>query len=70
MTTDNSKHRLANKTGQRRQYFRFLVESIDAMSGVCTISPDVTTKSRARLFVHLQMLKCLPISQSILHTAC
>ena len=64
MITNNSKQMIAYRRTQRSQQFVWLVELIDVVSDVSTVSSHVSTKSSIRYFVHAQSFRCFPIPQS------
>ena len=68
MTTNNSKHTIANSTTQMNQSFVLLVELINAVFGIATISSHAMTKSPVSFFVHVKFLEYSPILESLFHS--
>ena len=68
MTTNNSKHTIANSKTQMNQSFVLLVELINAVFGIATISSHATTKSPISFFVYVKFLEYSPILESLFHS--
>ena len=58
MIINNSKHMVAYRT-IRSQQFTFLVELIDVVSDMATVSSHISSKSSTRHFMHVQSFRYL-----------